>query len=111
MFARRSYLLALAFLTTTVFAATALADGDIEAGRDKARLCIGCHGAAGISNAPIYPNLAGQKEAYLVSALQAYKNRSRQGGNAAVMWSLAGNLSDDDIRNLAAYYASLEPGS
>ncbi|WP_108124130.1 c-type cytochrome [Saccharospirillum mangrovi] len=89
--------------------ASALA-ADIDAGRAKARVCVGCHGVTGISNAPVYPNLAGQKEAYLVSALQAYKSRDRQGGNAAVMWSLAGNLSDDDIRNLAAYFASLEPG-
>lgn len=103
----------LRFVTTALFVLlthSALAAGDIDAGRDKSRLCVGCHGVAGISNAPVYPNLAGQKEAYLVSALRAYKNRDRQGGNAALMWSLAAALSDDDISNLAAYYASLAPG-
>lgn len=103
----------LRILTTLLFmvlAQTALAEGDIEAGRDKSRLCVGCHGVAGISNAPVYPNLAGQKEAYLISALRAYKSRDRQGGNAAVMWSLAAALSEDEIRNLAAYYASLTAG-
>lgn len=103
----------LRFVTTLLFVLlshAALAAGDIDAGRDKSRLCVGCHGVAGISNAPVYPNLAGQKEAYLVSALQAYKNRDRQGGNAALMWSLAAALSDDEMRNLAAYYASLAPG-
>ena len=97
-------------LLVVLLSQLALADGDIDAGRDKSRLCVGCHGVAGISNAPVYPNLAGQKEAYLVSALQAYKSRDRQGGNAAVMWSLAAGLSDDDIGNLAAYYSSLTPG-
>ncbi|PTY37907.1 hypothetical protein BGP77_15695 [Saccharospirillum sp. MSK14-1] len=100
----------LSILCFVLFAQAALADGDIDAGRDKSRLCVGCHGVAGISNAPVYPNLAGQKEAYLVSALEAYKSRDRQGGNAAVMWSLAAGLSEADIRNLAAYYASLNPG-
>ncbi|GGX56160.1 hypothetical protein GCM10007392_24940 [Saccharospirillum salsuginis] len=60
---------------------------------------------------PIYPNLAGQKEQYLISALKAYKSQERKGGNAAVMWGLAAGLSEQDIEDLAAYYASLEPGS
>lgn len=94
-------------LLITALASTTMAAGDIEAGQSKARLCVGCHGVNGISNAPIYPNLAGQKEAYLVWALQAYRNRDRKGGSAPMMWSLAGNLTDDDIRNLAAYFASL----
>lgn len=82
---------------------------DAAAGKAKAATCIACHGANGISAVPIYPNLAGQKEAYLVSSLKAYKSQERKGGNAAIMWGLAAPLSDDDIANLAAYYSSLDP--
>jgi len=90
-------------LTTGALAA------DVDAGKSKAALCAGCHGAKGISLVPLYPNLAGQKEAYLVSALKAYKSKERKGGNSAVMWGLAALLSDDDIANVAAYYSSLDP--
>lgn len=95
----------------TLMGTTALAEGNPEAGKAKAGTCAGCHGAEGVSMAPIYPNLAGQKAPYLVSALKAYKSQERKGGNAAVMWGIAASLSDEDIENLAAYYASLEPGS
>lgn len=82
---------------------------DAAAGKAKAATCVACHGANGISTVPMYPNLAGQKEAYLVSSLKAYKSQERKGGNAAIMWGMAAALSDDDIANLAAYYASLDP--
>ncbi len=81
---------------------------DIDAGKAKSAVCAACHGAEGISAIPIYPNLKGQKEAYLVSALKAYKESQRQGGMAAVMTGQAALLSDDDIANLAAYYSSLK---
>lgn len=90
--------------------ASAWAEGDVAAGQAKSATCVACHGANGISPVPIYPNLAGQKEAYLVNVLQAYKSRERQGGNAAVMWGIAAPLSEQDIANLAAYYASLPAG-
>ncbi|MGP9832801.1 c-type cytochrome [Marinobacter sp. NSM] len=86
------------------FAAVA---GDAAAGKAKAAVCAACHGQNGISQIPMYPNLAGQKEQYLVSSMKAYKNGQRQGGQAAVMQGQAAGLSDDDIANLAAYYASL----
>tara|TARA_R110001583_G_scaffold171966_1_gene325714 strand:- start:8255 stop:8644 length:390 start_codon:yes stop_codon:yes gene_type:complete len=81
---------------------------DIDAGKAKSATCAVCHGANGVSAVPIYPNLKGQKEAYLVSALKAYKANQRQGGMSAIMAGQAAALSDDDIANLAAYYASLE---
>ena len=77
---------------------------DVAAGRQKSAMCAACHGATGISSAPIYPNLAGQKEQYLVTAITAYKNRDR---NNPMMTPLAASLSDDDIKNLAAYYAHI----
>lgn len=84
------------------------AGGDVAAGKAKAGMCAGCHGAEGKAIMPIYPNLAGQNQPYLVSALKAYKAKQRAGGQAAVMYGMAAGLSDADIDNLAAYYASLK---
>ncbi len=86
----------------------ASAAGDAAAGKAKSGVCAACHGSAGISAAPIYPNLAGQKEMYLVSSLKAYKAGQRKGGMASVMTPQAAALSEEDIKNLAAYYASLK---
>jgi cytochrome c553 len=68
-------------------------------------MCGACHGAAGISAIPTYPNLAGQKEAYLVIQLKAFKSGAR---NNAVMKGMVASLSDTDMADLAAYYASLK---
>ena len=83
---------------------------DAEAGKAISGVCVACHGQNGISQVPMYPNLAGQKEQYLASSLKAYKNGNRTGGTAAMMIPQAKNLSDADIANLAAYYASLPAG-
>jgi cytochrome c553 len=85
-----------------------LAAGDVKAGKGKSAVCASCHGTDGKALIPTYPNLAGQNAEYLVLALQAYRSKERQGGNAALMHAMAANLSDDDINNLAAYYASLK---
>jgi len=90
-----------------VMSADAMA-GDAAAGKAKSAVCAACHGPAGIASIPTYPNLAGQNEAYLVSALKAYKSKQRNGGMAAVMQAQAAALSDADIANLAAYYSSLK---
>jgi cytochrome c553 len=96
----------------TVLAAVALASvanisfaADAAAGKAKAATCAGCHGAAGVSAVPIYPNLAGQKEAYLVAQLKAFKDGTRAN---PIMAPMAKPLSDDDIANLAAYFSSLK---
>ncbi len=86
-----------------------LAEGDAEAGKAKSVLCMSCHGPRGISAVPIYPNLAGQEEQDLVSALKAYRAGERKGGRSALMTPMAKPLSDADIDNLAAYYSSLKP--
>ena len=80
---------------------------DAAAGKAKAAICGTCHGAAGISSVDMYPNLAGQKKTYLVNAMKAYKNKTRNGGMAVIMQAQAASLSDQDIDNLAAYYNSL----
>ncbi len=82
--------------------------GDIEAGKAKSAVCAACHGADGIAVIPGYPNLKGQSEQYIVSSIKAYKAGQRTGGLAAVMQAQASMLSDADIANLAAYYASLK---
>ena len=94
----------------TVLPLVSQAAGDAEAGKQKASICSGCHGVDGISITPIYPNLAGQKAPYLELALQAYKAKTRQGGNAVIMYSMVDRLSAQDIADLAAYFASLPPG-
>lgn len=79
--------------------------GDAAAGKSKAGACAGCHGNAGISLGLPGPTLAGQSEAYLVEALTAYKTGKRSN---ALMKAMVANLSDGDIANVAAYYASLK---
>ena len=86
-----------------LLAATANA-GDAEAGKTKSAVCAACHGSAGISPTPIWPNLAGQKEQYIVIQLKAFKDGTRQNAQMAPM--VAG-LTDEDIVNLAAYYSGL----
>ncbi|MEM7400403.1 MAG: cytochrome c [Pseudomonadota bacterium] len=78
--------------------------GDAAAGKQKSVTCAACHGGEGISPTGIWPNLAGQKEEYLVAQLKAYRDGTREN---AQMSPMAANLSDEDIANLAAYYASL----
>jgi len=78
---------------------------DIAAGKAKAGICGSCHGAAGISAIASYPNLAGQKEAYLAKQLRDFKSGVRKD---AAMASMAKMLSDTDVANISAYYASLK---
>lgn len=78
---------------------------DIKAGKAKAAMCMACHGVAGISSIPMYPNLAGQKYPYLVKQLKAFRDGERKDPNMAPM---AKALSNSDIENIAAFYASLK---
>ena len=81
------------------------AAGDAVAGKTSAeRECKGCHGLDGKSIAPAIPHLAAQREAYLLAALQAYKEGKR---THAALKDLAKHMSDADLRNVAAYYARL----
>lgn len=97
----KSLLFALGFslLSSTAYCA------DLEAGKAKSTTCAGCHGASGISAIPQYPNLAGQKEAYLKKQLMDFRGDNRQD---PVMSAMAKALSDTDIENLSAFYASLD---
>ena len=78
---------------------------DLEAGKARVTaVCAACHGANGEGKAP-NPALAGKSEAELVQAMNDYKSGKRTN---AIMKTLAGPLSDQDVANLAAYYASLK---
>lgn len=103
----KHYSIAALFAFGAALPGVAAAAGDVEAGKKKSNVCAACHGKNGIASIPTYPNLAGQNEQYLVSAMKAYKNKQRSGGQSAVMQAQSQGLSDEDIANLAAYYASL----
>jgi cytochrome c553 len=77
---------------------------DAAAGKAKAATCAGCHGANGEGTGP-NPALAGKPEAELVQAMKDYKSGKR---NNAVMKGMVAALSDTDMGNIGAYYASLK---
>ncbi|WP_246128717.1 c-type cytochrome [Pleionea sediminis] len=88
----------------SIFSAPMLQAGDIEKGKAKSMMCASCHGKDGVGISDDYPNLAGQKETYLVAQMKAFRDGDRKN---MIMMPMAKPLSDDDIENLAAYYSSL----
>lgn len=84
----------------------ALYAADAAAGKTKAAGCAGCHGMNGASNNPMYPNLAGQKEVYLVKSMKDYRDDHRKD---PMMNGMVKGLSDGDIADMAAFYASQKP--
>jgi len=81
----------------------AFAKGNPEAGKAKSTACQACHGAVGQSASPEFPHLAGQHADYLFTALRHYKLGKRKNG---IMAGQVANLSEADMRDLAAFYAS-----
>lgn len=85
------------------------ATGDLAAGKAVAEAkCVSCHGLDGKGTGPDIPNLGGQKEAYLLNALEGYRTGSRQ---HAALQQLSSELTEADTRNIAAYYASQKPAA
>lgn len=84
--------------------------GDAAAGKAKSEVCAACHGTTGTATAPIFPNLAGQRAEYLYWELVEYKRGALP---ESAMTPLAVSLGEQDMRDLAAYYASQqrEPAS
>lgn len=78
------------------------AGGDADKGKELSATCAACHGADGNSTIPTNPILAGQYESYLVQALKDYRSGARQN---AIMAGFAAALSDQDIKDLAAYFS------
>lgn len=79
---------------------------DIEAGKSKSAVCAACHGADGNSSNAAWPSLAGQHANYTYKQLKDFKEGRR---NNASMTGMVALLNDDDMKNLAAYYASQQP--
>ena len=95
----------LALSSTSIFAA------DAARGEQLSQTCLGCHGAPGLRNpGPVYniPMVGGQHASYIVSALQAYKSKARSHGT---MQAQAANLSDQDMEDIAAFFAAMDGNS
>jgi cytochrome c553 len=93
--------------TLSAVALAAHAQGNVEAGKQKAEMCIGCHGIPGYQNSfpEIHkvPKISGQTAQYIVASLSAYKKGDRKHPS---MRGIAGSLSDEDMADLGAFYAS-----
>ncbi|MBV8634249.1 MAG: cytochrome c4, partial [Burkholderiaceae bacterium] len=77
-----------------------------------AQVCSNCHGRSGNSTSPNFPRLAGQQAAYLEAQLKAFRNHQRSDlAGSEYMWGLSKNLSDEQIKGLAEYYAKQVPAS
>ncbi|MEY3285513.1 MAG: hypothetical protein RL500_243 [Pseudomonadota bacterium] len=100
------------FSVGTALAATPAATRapDLAKGQAAAAVCVACHTADGSRGSPANPILAGQHPEYLVKQLQEFKSGKRKN---AIMAGFAATLSDDDMRNVAAFYASKQakPGA
>ncbi|TJY58785.1 cytochrome c4 [Sinimarinibacterium sp. CAU 1509] len=108
---KRVLLAALLFAPLSVWAETAGQDpftqGSAEAGAAKAAVCAACHGPGGNSSNPAWPKLAAQGSSYIYAQLKQFKSGARVN---ALMAGQVAALSDDDMRNLAAYFAA-QPAS
>lgn len=80
-------------------------DGDPVAGEAKAQLCQGCHGATGNSTEPLIPKLAGQYSIYIAKELRNYQTGIR---THQIMNAMAATVSDEDLADISAYFASQE---
>ncbi|MCY4014956.1 MAG: c-type cytochrome [Gammaproteobacteria bacterium] len=80
--------------------------GDAAAGKAKAAVCAACHGPAGVSVNPAWPSLAGQQPVYLAKQIRLFRDGVRV---EPTMQPFVQNLSDEDIDDIAAYYAELSP--
>jgi nitrite reductase (NO-forming)/hydroxylamine reductase len=77
---------------------------NIEAGKQRASACFSCHGQEGVSTNPKYPNLAGQSTEYLIKQLNAFRSGERKD---PVMTAMASLMSDADVENVSAFFASM----
>jgi cytochrome c553 len=103
----RTLVAAATFSAVAVAAHAQGVTGDVQAGQKKAEMCIGCHGIQGYQNSfpEIHkvPKISGQSDKYIISALNAYKKGDRK---HPTMRGIAGSLSEQDMADLGAYYAS-----
>src|SRR5215468_10340324 len=95
------FMVAAALLLSSTFAVA----GDVAAGKRKALQCQTCHGLDGLSKLPEAPHLAGQPEPYLIKSLDDYRSGVRRHD---MMTLVVQPLTDQDVADLAAYYAAIE---
>jgi len=96
-------------LSILVYAVSLLAhaEGNIQKGQQKAQVCTACHGPQGNQTInPEWPNLGGQDPEYLVAQMQAFKKGEKGSRYNAVMSPLMANLPQEDMQDIAAFYAS-----
>ena len=98
--------LSLILAALTLAGVASAAPVDLAKGKQIAEsICVGCHAADGNSNIAMYPRVAGQHAAYIFKQTVDIKAGTRTTGASAAMAPMVQSLSDDDIRNVAAYYA------
>jgi cytochrome c553 len=97
------FVAAVVLVTTVAWTGPVLAAGSKEAGQAKAATCVACHGSDGNSVNPEWPSIAGQHETYIVRQLTNFRDGERQN---LLMSPMAMGLSDQDVEDLAAFFAS-----
>lgn len=85
--------------------------GNPTLGKSKSEVCTACHGPVGVSVVPAWPSIAGQWEKYLIKELVEFRKGDKGTRFDPSMFGMTQNLSDQDIADLAAYFASQKPGT
>ena len=98
--------LLLSISSSCLLSASAFAAADLKAGAAKAETCFACHGPGGISTTAETPSLAGQPDNFIQWQLVYFRNGVRK---SPVMQPMAASLTDNDIRNVAAWFAAQKP--
>ena len=93
-------------LSVAIFCGSLAHAADVAAGKEKAELCVGCHGEAGISQTENIPSLAGQPDQFIQWQLVFFRAGTRKNEQ---MQPIVEQINNEDIRNLGAYFASLAP--
>ena len=105
---KKSTLMSLFFAVALVLAGVVSCDASAADLTDLVSSCSSCHSAQP-GKAPTAPTLAGQRPEYIENELHAYREHDRDDKDAQVMWGVAQNLSDDEMKSLAKYYGSQPP--
>lgn len=95
-------------LTVGAMSTASAVQGDADSGKAKAAVCGACHGATGVNPNPLYPDLAGQNAQYMVKQLADFKSGAR---TDMMMAPMAANLSEQDMADLAAFFANQKRAS
>src|ERR1700726_2068403 len=93
-------------LSVAIFCGSLAHAADVAAGKEKAELCVGCHGEAGVSQTEDIPSLAGQPDQFIQWQLVFFRSGGRK---SEQMQPIVEQINNEDIRNLGAYFASLAP--